>query len=114
MLAMVLPVRVAVVLDDVFTKMPRNPTVVPVPWIAMEPRLLFELFVIRLRKVKMPTTGAVPVVVDDSLITIVEEPSRLPIVLPVVLPTLNSPSVEPSMIPMKEAEVEVLLVLDVV
>src|ERR1043165_4243218 len=44
----------------------------------------------------MPITGALLAVVEVALITMVDEPSRLPIVLPVVLPTSNTPDVVPS------------------
>jgi hypothetical protein len=64
--------------------MPRNPTAVPVPpeLIVMAPMLLFEMFPELELKSPMPITGALPAVVEVSLMTMVEEPSRLPIVLP--------------------------------
>jgi hypothetical protein len=39
--------------------------------------------------------GVVPAVAELAVTTIVDEPSRLPIVLPVRSPTLNRPSVLP-------------------
>ena len=43
-------------------------------------------------KSRMPMTGVVLAVVEVALMTMVEEPSRLPTVLPVTSPTLNRPS----------------------
>jgi hypothetical protein len=52
----------------------------------------------------MPVTGAVLAVVDVSLTTIVDEPSRLPIVLPVTFPILNPPVETPKVMPIKADE----------
>jgi hypothetical protein len=52
-------------------------------------------------KSRMPITGVVLAVLEVAVITIVEEPSRLPIALSVTSPTLNRPSVVPSAIAVK-------------
>src|SRR5215217_4859062 len=49
----------------------------------------------------MATTGAFDAVVEVALMTMVEEPSRLPIWLPDRLPTSKTPDVVPSEMPMK-------------
>src|SRR3954470_2753021 len=56
----------------------------------------------------MPTTGAFDAVVEVSLITMVEEPSRLPIWLPDRLPTSKRPDVVPSEMPMNGDEATVV------
>ena len=48
----------------------------------------------------MPMTGAFEAVVEVALMTMVEEPSRLPMVLPTRLPTSKTPDVVPSEMPM--------------
>jgi hypothetical protein len=50
---------------------------------------------------RIPITGAVLATVDVAATTIVEEPSKLPMVLPVTLPTLNRPAVVPSAMAIK-------------
>src|SRR4051812_8584077 len=56
----------------------------------------------------MPMTGAFDAVVDVSLMTTVEEPSRLPIVLPDALPTSKTPDVVPTEMAMKGDEAAVV------
>ena len=46
-------------------------------------------------------------VVVVLVVTMVDEPSRLPIVLPVTSPMWNKPAVAPTAIPIKEVEVPV-------
>ena len=53
--------------------------------------MVFELEL----KSRIPKTGVVLAVVEVAAMTIVEEPSRLPMALPVTLPTLNRPPVVP-------------------
>ena len=59
----------------------------------------------------MPIIGVVLAVLEVAVITIVDEPSRLPMVLPVTSPTLNRPiKLEPSAMAVKhELAVFVLL-----
>src|SRR4051812_15426972 len=92
---------VSVALGVVLARMPRKPTVVPVPWIVIAPMLLFEMLPELKLKSWMPMIGALAARVELSLRTIVEEPSRLPIVLPVRLPTSKMPEVVPSAIAIK-------------
>jgi hypothetical protein len=49
----------------------------------------------------MPITDVVLAVLEVAVITIVDVPSRLPMVLPVRSPTLNRPSVVPSAMAVK-------------
>ena len=49
----------------------------------------------------MPSKPIVLAVIDVSLTTIPDEPSKLPIVLPVRSPIWNEPAVAPTDIPMK-------------
>src|SRR5689334_22118510 len=53
-------------------------------------------------------TGALLAVVDVALMTMVEEPSRLPTKLPDRLPTLKTPDVVPSEMPMNGDEAAVV------
>jgi hypothetical protein len=87
------------------TRIPRKPTIVPVPpeAIVMDPTLLFEMLVAAKLKSKIAMAGAVLAVMEVALTTIVDEPSRLPTVFPVVVPMLNNPAVAPTEIPMKPA-----------
>src|SRR5215218_2019580 len=56
----------------------------------------------------MAMTGAFDAVVDVALMTMVDEPSRLPIWLPDRLPTSKRPDVVPSEMPMKGDEAAVV------
>src|SRR3954469_10492919 len=56
----------------------------------------------------MAMTGAFDAVVEVALITIVEEPSRLPTLLPTRVPTSKTPDVVPSEIAMKGDEAAVV------
>src|SRR3954463_11320963 len=56
----------------------------------------------------MAMTGAFDAVVEVALITIVEEPSRLPMMLPDRLPTSKTPDVVPSEMAMKGDEAAVV------
>src|ERR1044072_8031746 len=69
----------------------------------------------------MAMTGAFEAVVEVALMTMVEEPSRLPTLLPATLPTSKTPDVVPSEMPMKgelaavvEARLEVWLMPEIV
>ena len=53
--------------------------------------LLESVFELELKS-RMPITGVVLAVLEVAVITIVDEPSRLPIALPITSPTLNRPS----------------------
>ena len=72
-------------------KIPLNPVTVPVPWMVIAPILLLETLLELPLKARIPNTGVVLAVVDVALITMVEEPSRLPMVLPVMLPISKAP-----------------------
>ena len=48
---------------------------------------------------RIPKTGVVLAVVDDALTTIVEEPSKLPIVFPATVPISNVPVAEATTMP---------------
>ena len=77
------------------TRMPLNPVTVPVPplLIVIDPMLLLLTLTFPTKlKSRIPWTGDVLVVVELSLTTIVDEPSRLPIVFPDML---AGASVEP-------------------
>src|SRR5262245_13032635 len=96
---MTTPVWAAVPLN----RIPRNPEPVPVPplLIVIVPILLLEMISPDWKlKSNNPKNAQVLVVVVVLLITILDEPSRLPMVLPVVPPTSNKPAVEPTEIPM--------------
>ena len=83
--------------------MPRKPVTVPVPplLIVIEPTLLSETFTPLTRlKSRIPWTGAVLAVSELALTTIVEEPSRLPIVFPLMFAGA-SVAVDPLWIPIK-------------
>src|ERR1044072_158310 len=56
----------------------------------------------------MAMTGAFEAVVEVALMTMVEEPSRLPTLLPATLPTSKTPDVVPSEMPMKGDEAAVV------
>jgi hypothetical protein len=71
----------------------------------MFPIALLEMIFDWLLKSKMPRIGVVLTVDEVAVITIVEEPSRLPMVLPVTLPTLNRPSFVPSAIALNPDEI---------
>jgi hypothetical protein len=58
-------------------------------------RLLEMVFDVDALAFRMPITGVVFAVLEVSVIAIVDEPSRLPMVFPVVSPTLNRPSPDP-------------------
>src|SRR6266536_1485805 len=78
------------------TRMPRKPRTVPVPPLLMviDPILLLEIITPSVKlKSRIPWAGDVLAVVDVELITIVDDPSRLPIVFPVTLPMLAGASV---------------------
>lgn len=97
-------------------RIPLNPVAVPEPpeAVVIEPMLLLEMLLFAKLKSKMPMVGAVPAVVEVSFTTIVEDPSKLPIVLPVTVPTLNKPPVVPIEIAVNAAlELEVDALLDV-
>jgi 3-hydroxymyristoyl/3-hydroxydecanoyl-(acyl carrier protein) dehydratase len=95
----------------VLTRMPLNPVVVPVLCIVIAPILLLEILVAWKLKLKKPRIGTVFAVTDVRFRTMVDEPSRLPIVLPVAL---IRPSVVPIATAIKaEVEVDVELLLDV-
>lgn len=83
-------------------KIPLNPITVPVLCIVIAPILLLEILVDRKLKSKMPITAVVLAVVDVRFSTMVDEPSKLPIVLPV---TLNRPPVAPIDIALNGEEV---------
>src|SRR5438105_8137910 len=95
------------------TRIPRKPAVVPVPplLIVIVPMLLL-LMTSRFWKLKskMPWKPMVFAVADDALTTMLDEPSRLPIVLPVML---NKPAVDPTEMPVKTAVVLDPVALDV-
>src|SRR5690242_6444846 len=85
------------------TRIPRKPAVVPEPPLltVIVPILLFEM-ISRFWKLKskIPSKAIVLAVIDDALTTMLDEPSRLPIVLPV---TLNKPCEAPTEIPVNTA-----------
>src|SRR4030095_10030213 len=83
--------------------MPVKPTLVPVPpeLIVTFPTLLLAIVQGCELKYRMPRTGAVLAVVEVAVITIEDDPSRLPMMLPVTSPTLNRPSVVPKAMALK-------------
>ena len=64
--------------------------------IVMLPISLLDMVFELVLESRIPTTGAVLARVDVAATTIVELPSKLPMVLPIELPTLNRPPVVPS------------------
>src|SRR5436309_3634567 len=98
------------------TRIPRNPAVVPVPalFIVIVPMLLL-LMISKFWKLKsnIPSAPMVLAVIDVALMTIPDEPSRLPIVLPVRLPILKRPAVAPTEIPVNGAVLPDPVALDV-
>src|ERR1051325_5255052 len=100
--AMVLLLTVCVSPVEEPTRMPRKPTVVPVPPLLMviEPMLLLETLIVSTKlKSRMPWTGDELAVVEVALTTMVEDPSRLPMVFPVMLAGASNDDV-PVWIPM--------------
>ena len=85
----VLLFTVAVAAVTVVSEIPTNPPVpVPVPLIVIAPTLLFEIGFELEVKSKMPFTCPVAL----SVTVIVDDPSKLPIVLPVTVPTSHLPA----------------------
>ncbi len=102
---MMLLLTVWVVPVDPATRIPRKPVVVPVPplLIVIDPIRLFETFNVGVKlKSRIPMIGLVLAVTEVALITMVEEPSRLPMKFGVIFPMLAgaSAAAEPLMMPM--------------